>query len=270
MYTTTPSSDNGMAGETGRRRLRRAIGEVTAETDTRERLVTAYESLRGSKVTSPDYTSVNGDNISRDRTSRMSPNINSLASSPRMEQGSALNSRPGTSANNNSTDYVISRPSKRQPIVAPTEAALLRDLTFTLQGLRSSTLPFKDNKCLQLPPALSIPLTGLLNVLAEPSLLYKNLTIYTAGTTGGLIVQSLRSAINEELQAYLGLIATLEGHIRKALSQVDEDKSSRALGKAGISLKRCVIWTREATLGLRLMSMIIEEADGIIHSSPYS
>ena len=60
----------------------------------------------------------------------------------------------------------------------------------------------------------------------------------------------------------LALWPTLEGQIRRALAQLDESLPQGGLGKAGVTLKRCVVWTREATLGLRLMSLIVESAKG--------
>ncbi|KAK4540410.1 hypothetical protein LTR36_009267 [Oleoguttula mirabilis] len=143
----------------------------------------------------------------------------------------------------------------------PSEAALLRDLPFTLQGLSSTNLPFLDKSSLKLPPALPIPLISLLYTLAEPSLLYRSLSEFVESSEGGLVGQSLRSAIGLELRSYLGLVATLEGQIRRALAQND-GLSHGGLGKAGVTLKRCVIWTRDATLGLRLMSMLVESAKG--------
>lgn len=82
--------------------------------------------------------------------------------------------------------------------------------------------------------------------------------------------QSLRSAIAVELRAYLGLVATLEAQIRRALTQLQESPGTLGLGKAGVTLKRCVVWTREATMGLRLMSMIVEEAKGNTKPFPYT
>ncbi|KAK4981031.1 Microtubule-nucleating Tub4p (gamma-tubulin) complex component, partial [Elasticomyces elasticus] len=52
--------------------------------------------------------------------------------------------------------------------VEPSEAALLRDLPFTLQGLSSTNLVFTDKTSLKLPPTLPIPLISLLHTLAEP------------------------------------------------------------------------------------------------------
>lgn len=146
----------------------------------------------------------------------------------------------------------------------PSEAQLLRDLPFTLQGLSSTNLVFteKGNTSLALPPALPVPIISLLHTLAEPSLLYKSLSQFVESSHGGLVAQSLRSAIGSELRAYLGLVATLEGQIRRALTQLAESPGKQGLGKAGVTLKRCLVWTREATMGLRLMSMIVEESKG--------
>ncbi|KAK1088466.1 Microtubule-nucleating Tub4p (gamma-tubulin) complex component [Friedmanniomyces endolithicus] len=115
---------------------------------------------------------------------------------------------------------------------------------------------------LKLPPALPVPLIALLHSLAEPSLLYRSLSEFVESSEGGLVGQSLRSAIGQELRSYLGLVATLEGQIRRALAQLDDSLPHAGLGKAGVTLKRCVIWTREATLGLRLMSMVVESTKG--------
>ncbi|KAI4766022.1 hypothetical protein E4T52_00334 [Aureobasidium sp. EXF-3400] len=149
--------------------------------------------------------------------------------------------------------------SSANPPDAPSEAQLLRDLPFTLQGLSSTNLAFSDSS-LKLPATLPVPIISLLHTLAEPSLLYRSLSAFVESSQGGLVGQSLRSAIGVELRAYLGLVATLEAQIRRALTQLQESPGNLGLGKAGVTLKRCVVWTREATMGLRLMSMMVEEA----------
>lgn len=142
----------------------------------------------------------------------------------------------------------------------PPETSLLRDLPFTLQGLSSTTLPFTNSNILKLPATLPPPLVALLHNLAEPALLFKNLTEWVKTPAGGLLGQSLRAAVNEELRGHLSLIATLEGQIRRALSSLDESAPRHGIGKAGVTLKRCVVWTRESTMGLRLLSLIAEES----------
>ena len=142
----------------------------------------------------------------------------------------------------------------------PTEAALLHDLPFTLQGLSTTHLSFTDIPILKLPPMLPLPLISLLHTLAEPSLLYRSLSEYLQSRDQGLVSQSLRAAIGSELRSYLGLIAALEGEIRRALTSLDASGAKTGIDKVGVTLKRCVIWTREATMGLRLMSIMVEEA----------
>lgn len=144
--------------------------------------------------------------------------------------------------------------------IEPSEPALLRDLPYTLQGLSSTTLPFGKDYSLKLPSTLPPPLIGILHTLAEPSLLYRTLEDFVKTQAKGLLSQSLRAAISNELRSYLTLVATLEGQIRRALSTIDENAPRSGIGKAGVTLKRCVVWTREATMGLRLMSLIAEES----------
>ncbi|OTB08956.1 hypothetical protein M426DRAFT_316246 [Hypoxylon sp. CI-4A] len=144
--------------------------------------------------------------------------------------------------------------------IDPSEPALLRDLPYTLQGLSSTTLPFGKDYSLKLPSTLPPPIIGLLHTLAEPSLLFRTLEEFVKTTGQGLLSQSLRAAISNELRSYLTLVATLEGQIRRALASIDESAPRSGIGKAGVTLKRCVVWTREATMGLRLMSVIAEES----------
>jgi gamma-tubulin complex component 3 len=163
--------------------------------------------------------------------------------------------RPQETSKEQAMDGEQTKPSK-----APTEPALLRDLPFTLQGLSSTNLAFSSSTALKLPQTLPVPLISLLHILAEPSLLYRGLSEFVESTEGGLVGQSFRSALGKELRSYLGLVATLEGQIRRALAQLDEAQPHHGIGKAGVTLKRCVIWTREATQGLRLMSLMVEES----------
>ncbi|KAK2003176.1 Spc97/Spc98 family protein [Colletotrichum falcatum] len=145
--------------------------------------------------------------------------------------------------------------------IEPSETVLLRDLPFTLQGLSSTTLPFSKPDTITLPPTLPSPIISLLHTVAEPSLLYRNLDVFVKSPAQGLLRQSIRAAIGGELRSYLSLVATLEGQIRRALSSLDESAPRGGIGRAGVTLKRCVVWTREATMGLRLMSLIAEESE---------
>jgi gamma-tubulin complex component 3 len=144
--------------------------------------------------------------------------------------------------------------------IIPSEPNLLRDLPFTLQGLSSKNYNFTSTDILKLPDTLPVPLVSLLHTLAEPCLLYKRLQNFVESSEGGLVGQSFRSALSIELRSYLGLVATLEAQIRRALTEIDDTQSRQSIGKAGVTLKRCVTWTREPTMGLRLMSVMVEES----------
>ena len=144
--------------------------------------------------------------------------------------------------------------------LAPSEPALLRDLPFTLQGLSSTNLSFESAFKLSLPANLPLPIVSLLHSLAEPSLLYRSLSEYVKSREEGLISQSLRAATGIELRSYLSLIATLEGEIRRTIASLQDKDNVGSTAKVGVTLKRCVVWTREATMGLRLMSLMAEES----------
>jgi gamma-tubulin complex component 3 len=156
-------------------------------------------------------------------------------------------------------ESVQSRPVTRDKNIA-TEGDLLRDLPFNLQGLSSKNFTFSGSDSVKLPANIPVPLISLLHTLAEPCLLYKKLTEFTQSSDGGLVSQSLRAAINNELRSYLSLVATLEGEIRQVMTAVEEGQEKKGVRQAGVTLKRCVIWTRDATMGLRLMSLIVEES----------
>jgi len=179
-----------------------------------------------------------------------------------------------------SSDWPISRRQLTSRYPEPTEQALLSSLPFTLLGLSSSHLPFTESSvsappsggdisttqkyAISIPPTLPLPLVSLLHTLAEPSLLYRCLNEFVqssseGGTDGGLVGQSLKSAIGIELRGYINLVGCLENEIRRAVAAAETTIGVRT---AGVTLKRCVVWTREATMGLRLMSLIVEQTNG--------
>jgi gamma-tubulin complex component 3 len=143
----------------------------------------------------------------------------------------------------------------RQP-QTPSERDLLRDIPYLLLGLPSTHFPLAP-KSLTLPPTLPPPVVSLLYSLAEPGLLFRGLQDFIAaeeeGVEVGLVGQSLRGAIKVEIGGWMNLVAGVEAEIRRFLA---------VEGVVGVTLKRCAIWVREGTLGLRLMSVIIEETAG--------
>ncbi|OJK05162.1 hypothetical protein ASPACDRAFT_110431 [Aspergillus aculeatus ATCC 16872] len=172
-------------------------------------------------------------------------------------------------ANTGVRDHPLEEPKGLQPEAdseqqpkpdAPQEPRLLRDLPFNLQGLSSSNLQFESSTILNLPPSVPVPIISLLNSLAEPCLLYRGVSAFVGSPTSGLLSQSLQAALANKLQSYLGLVATLEGEIRRALASPSDPNNPRSAAASGVTLKRCVVWTRDATMALRLMNLIVEEA----------
>jgi gamma-tubulin complex component 3 len=149
-----------------------------------------------------------------------------------------------------------------RPAMEPSERDLLRDIPYLLLGLPSTHFPLQD-KSLSLPTTLPAPIISLLYSLAEPGLLYKSLQSFIAtgeslgGDDGiGLVGQSLRGAVKAELSGWMNLVAGIESEIRGYLASSNSNEG-------GVTLKRCAIWVKEGTLGLRLMSVIIEDTAGI-------
>ncbi|KAL8779875.1 MAG: hypothetical protein Q9194_001196 [Teloschistes cf. exilis] len=200
-----------------------------------------------------DAFSVNGLRQLPTREARLSPSRETIASRDRRYQSRSETSVPPSEVHLEVATHTVMD-------TGPTEASLLHDLPFTLQGLSSTHLLFSSRTTLDLPPTLPLPVLSLLHKLAEPSLLYRVLSDFVDSHDEGLVAQSLRAAIGLELRSYLGLIATLEGEIRRAIAIVNPNESRGGVGKAGVTLKRCVVWTRDATMGLRLMSSMAEEA----------
>lgn len=238
------------------------------ERELRRRLQMRDRSARASPVASRTELDSFDDSLSHRGLRRLPPRVEKRSSA----EGS-------TTARDSATSFAPKDVAIKSKFLAdnfapvdPAEPVLLRDLPFTLQGVSSSTLAFPSPDRLRLPSTLPPPIIHLLHTLAEPALLYRGLDAFVKSATPkslptGLLGQSLRAAIGSELRAYLTLVATLESQIRHALSTLDQSSPRGGIGKAGVTLKRCVIWTREATMGLRLLSLIAEESKSMCSTS---
>ncbi|KAJ5591150.1 hypothetical protein N7450_005122 [Penicillium hetheringtonii] len=159
--------------------------------------------------------------------------------------------RPGSHVERESVEYTARASEERPREGEPAARAIMIPMMIA---------KFKSASVLKLPPTLPSPIISLLHSLAEPCLLYKELSEFCDGTNKGLIHQSLRAAISKELHSYLGLVATLEAEIRQALAAIGDGSQPQGVRKGGVTLKRCMVWTRDATMALRLMSLIVEES----------
>lgn len=76
--------------------------------------------------------------------------------------------------------------------------------------------------------------------------------------TIGLVGQSLCAALQHELTEYYKLIAILEAQIEKQMIHKE------TLTDQGLTLKRLMVWTMECNQKLRLMSVLVDVAQGRI------
>ncbi|PCH05493.1 Gamma tubulin complex protein 3 [Penicillium occitanis (nom. inval.)] len=226
-------------------------------------------SMRGAMVDDDEGPAISssvsqrGEAIDRRRPVRAAATEKPRRSRPATTEGARETSsgRPrGTSTPREVPQATPSQAEKQESSPTKTaESSLLRDLPFILQGLSSTNMEFSSSTMLKLPTNLPIPMISLLHTLAEPCLLYKELSGFVDSSEGGLVSQALRASIFTELRSYLGLVATLEGEIRRALTAAASD-DPKGMVKGAVTLKRCVVWTRDATMALRLMSIMVEEA----------
>ncbi|KAF2805151.1 uncharacterized protein BDZ99DRAFT_574761 [Mytilinidion resinicola] len=264
LYFLYQLSDSSMPSTT----IPAAHNTLAADVEQRARNPSTPHKVRGERQGSVDSPSLN-EAFSNAGLRRLPLNGGSPQPSPRPppihhEKAERRREKPAVDGIKDKSREESPQREQRYPPMSPTEPALLRDLPFTLQGLSSTNLVFSHHEtaALKLPTTLPVPLISLLHTLAEPSLLYRGLSQFVESTEGGLVGQSFRSALSKELRSYLGLVATLEGQIRQALAMLDASQPRQGIGKAGVTLKRCVIWTREPTMGLRLMSLMVEESKG--------
>lgn len=140
----------------------------------------------------------------------------------------------------------------------------MKDICFILQGISSASVIFSGNGSAVISSKFPPTIASLLSYIVEPGLLYKQLSIVISSSqdiknTNGLIKQSFFSYLDQELSAYLSLVSALEVEIRKDLLLSDDHSEKRS-----VTLKRIIIWTREASMGLRLMTLMVENCKSII------
>ncbi|KTW25846.1 hypothetical protein T552_03119 [Pneumocystis carinii B80] len=143
------------------------------------------------------------------------------------------------------------------------ESTLLKDISFILQGISSSSVRFSNEGSATISPKLPFTVASLLCHIVELGLLYKQLFTFISFSHNikksiGLIKQSFFSCLDQELSAYLNLVSTLEVEIRKDLLLPDDQLKMRS-----VTLKRIIIWTREASMALRLMALMVENCKNL-------
>ncbi|BFZ54649.1 Microtubule-nucleating Tub4p (gamma-tubulin) complex component [Savitreella phatthalungensis] len=147
------------------------------------------------------------------------------------------------------------------------ESALVQDVPYMLQAISTPHVTFPEAAsgvrrkltvsfgAGMLPPGLA----HLLATVVEMGLLYRKLSDYTSAIDAsshadGLVVQSFRASLAEELTAYLTKVSAVESEVRQGLSQ---DESTPR-----VTLKRVAVWVSEDLLRLRLMNTLVDAVVG--------
>ncbi|KAJ3290637.1 Gamma-tubulin complex component 3 [Borealophlyctis nickersoniae] len=142
------------------------------------------------------------------------------------------------------------------------ESTLLRDIIYVFQGIDGKYVKYDQSvDSYNVDPEIGIPrpLREMLRRLAEIGWLYRRIHAFTntpkEDETVGLIGQSFRSALKQQLTDYYRLIAVLESQIARV--STPEEFSAR-----GLSLKRLHAWTLEPLHRLRIMGVLVDLCAG--------
>ncbi|KAI8150176.1 Spc98 family-domain-containing protein [Fennellomyces sp. T-0311] len=145
-----------------------------------------------------------------------------------------------------------------EPVVP--ESALLRDLIFIFQGIDGQYIKYDSGTgeyVMDSQANVPQPTKDLVYRLTEVGWLYQRIQSFIRprfnDPSTGLVAQSFCFALQHELTDYYKLIAVLEAQIEKQTSTVFSIPNEHTL-----TLRRLLLWTRESSQRLRLMSVLVD------------
>ncbi|ORY04589.1 hypothetical protein K493DRAFT_333842 [Basidiobolus meristosporus CBS 931.73] len=145
------------------------------------------------------------------------------------------------------------------------EPLLLRDIIFVMQGISGSYLKYDTERAsFDLDDKVSVPYSWrkITEKICKIGLLCVDVQNYikeNVDTYGGLVQQSLCSALQKELSEYYKLVAVLEAQLPKSSQDASDNNSAK-----GLTLQRLYMWTRQPYLRLQLMWMLIKSCKGFV------
>lgn len=137
-------------------------------------------------------------------------------------------------------------PERLDPLEDPYSAALLQDIPYIIQGLHTKNFEW-DGDSILMDKNMPLQLVSLVSEALEPALLYRQIRGMLGGDTKGLVAQALKGVVEQELRNYLGVVSVLETEIRN---------------KGNVTIRRCALLLKEATLALRVLAALLEECAG--------
>lgn len=142
----------------------------------------------------------------------------------------------------------MSRETTLDPLQDPFSQPLLQDIPYIIQGLHTKSYQW-TNEGIEMDKNMPIQLVGLVSEALEPALLYRQIRELLDQPTSGLTAQALKGVVEQELRNYLGVVSVLESEIRN---------------KGDVTLRRCVLLLKEATLALRVLFGLLRDCNGLL------
>jgi len=217
-----------------------------------------------------------------------------LISDLSLQSASVLTTSKASTKPEQATTTTVTLPNRRIPSDELPEPVLVRDLVFVLQGLEGQY--FKYNPQLdryELGPSLNVsrPMRILAQRIAELGSLFSKVRSFLEKTQVshsnafhhlGLIAQSFREGVAEEVVAYYRMISVLESQVRGLNTSSSSSSSSSSspssssssslaersvaydmkrgleVNESAMTLRKLAVWTSEPMRRMKWLYMVIE------------
>lgn len=163
------------------------------------------------------------------------------------EQQKRTKQQQSSSAKMSRDNTTTSTTATMDPLQDPFSTPLLHDIPYIIQGLHTKSYQWTVEG-IEMDKNMPIQLVSLVSEALEPALLYRQIREYLDTPTSGLTAQALKGVVEQELRNYLGVVSVLESEIRN---------------KGDVTLRRCVLLLKEATLALRVLFGLLRDCSGL-------
>ncbi|XP_048454377.1 gamma-tubulin complex component 3 [Rhincodon typus] len=145
-----------------------------------------------------------------------------------------------------------------------TEAALVRDILYVLQGIDGKSIKMCNSEnCYKIDSkmGLSKSLRDTASRLAELGWLHNKIRKYTdqrcLDRAFGLVGQSFCASLHQELKEYYRLLSVLHSQI-----QVEDDQGVNVGLESNLTLRRLLIWTYDPKMRLKTLAALVDHCQG--------
>ncbi|XP_067890262.1 gamma-tubulin complex component 3 isoform X2 [Heterodontus francisci] len=145
-----------------------------------------------------------------------------------------------------------------------TEAALVRDILYVLQGIDGKCIKMCNSEnCYKIDSKLGISksLRDTASRLADLGWLHNKIRKYTdqrcLDRAFGLVGQSFCASLHQELKEYYRLLSVLHSQI-----QVEDDQGVNVGLESSLTLRRLLIWTYDPKMRLKTLAALVDHCQG--------